>query len=260
MMRLAIALIVACVAPAAAAEPTLADLRGDLSALKSGLQSLRGELLASGVAGFTAAGGDSAIDRMNAMEAGLQQLTARIETAEDRVATATATIARRADDLEFRLCEMDETCELGALTTPDAPIMSVTAAPPPPAEMTDAERSAWDAAEATLAAGDPARAAEMFGTLAQGPLTAQALDARAAALRAAGDATGAGQAWLDAFAADPTGPRAPDAMLGIASVLEAQGKTRDACGFLADLGIRFAGSAAADEAAARQAKLGCDAG
>ena len=71
MMRLAYALIIACASPAAAAEPTLADLRTDLSTLKSGLQSLRGELLASGVAGFTAAGGDSAIDRMNAMEAGL---------------------------------------------------------------------------------------------------------------------------------------------------------------------------------------------
>ena len=72
--------------------------------------------------------------------------------------------------------------------------------------------------------------------------------------------TGAGQAWLDAFAADPTGPRAPDAMLGIASVLEAQGKNRDACGFLADLAIRFPDSAAAAETTARQAKLGCDGG
>lgn len=257
-MRLAFALILAFAAPASAAEPTLADLRADLAALTSGLQSLRGELLASGAAGFAAAGGDSAIDRMNAMEAGLRQLTARIETAEDRVTAAAAAMERRADDLEFRLCEMDETCELGALTTPDAPVISVTAAPPPPAEMTDAERSAWDAAQAVLAAGDPARAAEMFGAMAQGPLTAQALDARAAALRAAGDMAGAGQAWLDAFAADPAGPRAPDTMLGIASVLEAQGKTRDACGFLADLAIRFPDSTAAGDATARQAKLGCD--
>jgi len=258
-MRLALAFLLALAAPVAA-EPTLADLRTELSALKTGLQSLRNELLASGAAGYEAAGGDSAIDRMNGMEAALRQLTARIETAESRVSATTAELTHRADDLEFRLCEMDETCELGALTTPDAPMVSITAAPPPPAEMTDAERQAWDAAQAVLAGGDPARAAEMFGALAKGPLTAEALDARGAALRAAGDVPGAGQAWLDAFAANPSGPRAPAAMLGIAGVLEAQGKVADACGFLADLTLRFPGNDASAEAATRQAKLGCDGG
>ena len=59
-----------------AAQPrTLADLRADLTSLGAELKSLRAELNASGAAGFQAAGGDSAIDRMNAMEREIARLT-----------------------------------------------------------------------------------------------------------------------------------------------------------------------------------------
>ena len=58
---------------------TLADMRAELATVQQGLLSLRTELVASGAQGFQAAGGDSAIDRMNDMENQLARLTDRIE-------------------------------------------------------------------------------------------------------------------------------------------------------------------------------------
>ena len=101
-------------------DPTLADLRAELSQVRAELQSLRAQLVASGAAGFRAAGGDSAIDRMNAMETRLARLTDRTEQVQNRINGVLAESKRRMDDLEFRLCEMDETCDLSALMTPDA--------------------------------------------------------------------------------------------------------------------------------------------
>ena len=75
-------------APATAAPAegrTLADLRADLKALAAELKALRAELNTSGAAGFQAAGGDSAIDRMNAMERDLARLTGEAERLRKRI-------------------------------------------------------------------------------------------------------------------------------------------------------------------------------
>ena len=105
----AAALAVTVAWPAFAEEPTLADLRAELTEVRGQLQSLRYELVASGAEGFQAAGGDAAIDRMNAMEQRLAWLTDRTEQLGNRIDRITADSQRRIADLEFRLCEMDET-------------------------------------------------------------------------------------------------------------------------------------------------------
>ncbi|MFD2844558.1 hypothetical protein [Paracoccus cavernae] len=97
---------------------SLADIRTELGQLTSDLQSLRAELVASGPAGFQAAGGDSAIDRMNAMEARLAQLTGQTEQLQNRIDRVVRDGTTRIGDIEFRLCEMEEGCDLGSLTTP----------------------------------------------------------------------------------------------------------------------------------------------
>ena len=71
-------------APEAPAERSLADLRAELRTLAAELKSLRAELNVSGAAGFKAAGGDSAIDRMNAMERDLARLTGEAERLRNR--------------------------------------------------------------------------------------------------------------------------------------------------------------------------------
>lgn len=97
---------------------SLADIRSELGQLSTDLQYLRSQLAASGQAGYAAAGGDSAIDRMNSMEARLAQLTGQTEQLQNRIDRIVKDGTTRMGDIEFRLCEMEEGCDLGSLTTP----------------------------------------------------------------------------------------------------------------------------------------------
>lgn len=278
MIRYAAGLLLAAVMlamPAGAAEPNLADLKAELSALRGDLQSLRGELVASGAEGFQAAGGDSAIDRMDAMESQLTRLTDRIEQLQNRINRIVEDGTRRIGDIEFRLCEMDESCDLGALTTPEigglagggglpqlAPgAPSAPAGEPRDSATTAAEQADFDRAVEALNNGDFGRAADLFGAVAEqhagGPLTAEALYLRGAALDSAGDARGAASAWLEGFAAAPDGPRAGESLLGIARVIAAQGDATAACLYLAEVPARFPGSDPAAEAERRMTVLDC---
>lgn len=261
----------------APAPERLADLRASLGQLSAGLQALRAELVASGAEGFQAAGGDTALDRMTAMETEIARLTGRIEALEHRITRLVRDGTNRIGDIEFRLCELDPLCDLGALTTAQmdagveaagAPVGGLDLTPPAPPEPVaaptfpnEAAAATWAEAEAALAAGDAAGAAAQFGSIADAhagtPLAAEAIYQRGVALDAAGDAAAAAQAWLQSFSAAPAGLRAADALLGIARVLADQGKTADACVFLDDLTARFGGSPAAAEAGNRITALGC---
>lgn len=250
---------------------TLADLRTELADLRGQLQQLRAELMASGAAGFQAAGGASAIDRMNAMEAQLMGLTNQAEQLQNRVNRITGDSDRRLSDLEFRICEMDPACDLSALTVPSAPVgVSPELAPSAPAPevageeapaSTAAEQADFDAARAVMDSGDHDRAAQMFAAVAEthagGPLTAEALFLRGQALDLAGHPREAAAAWLEGFAADPDGTHAGESLLGIARVIEGQGDTTAACLYLTEIPARFPGSAQAAEAEQRVTRLGC---
>lgn len=272
-------------APAApAASPadaaTLADLRGQLQQLTGELQGLRAELVASGAAGFQAAGGDSAIDRMNAMEAQLSKLTGQTEQLQHEIQRVVRDGTRRIGDIEFRLCEMDAACDLGALMTqPDLGSqggggagVSIGTRPQPPAapeesgakRPTSAEQQDFDRAQEVLGQGDFLRAAELFAAVAQthagGPLTAESLFMRGQALDSAGQAEGAAAAWLEAFAADPDGARSSESLLGIARIVSETDDPLTACLYLSEIPVRFAGTDAATEAERRMAALDCGAG
>lgn len=275
---IAVATLAAMMAqPVLAQEPSLADMRAELSGLRSELQSLRTELNAAGAAGFEAAGGDSAIDRMNAMEERLNQLTDKTEQMQNRIRRVVEDGTRRIGDIEFRLCEMDETCDLGALTTPElgslasggVQVPEVTPVAPQgkgrrPGKSTAAsaaEQSDFDAALEALDQGDFIRAADMFEAVAEnhagGPLTAEALYLRGAALENAGEQKAAATAWLEGFTADPNGSRAAESLLGIARIIETDGDPVAACLYLAEIPARFPGSDTAAEAETRMADLDC---
>lgn len=256
---------------------TLADLRGQLQQLTGELQALRSELVASGAAGFQAAGGDSAIDRMNAMETQLSRLTGQTEKLQHEIQRVVRDGTRRIGDIEFRLCEMDANCDLGALMTqPDLGTqgggVSVGSSRPQPATPeetgavtpTSAEQQDFDRAREVLGQGDFLRAAELFAAVAQthagGPLTAEALFMRGSALDSAGQAEGAAAAWLEAFAADPGGSRSAESLLGIARIISETDDPKTACLYLAEIPVRFAGTDAATEAERRMAALDCGAG
>lgn len=262
--------------PVAAQEATtLADMRAELSSIQQGLASLRAELMASGPQGFQAAGGDSAIDRMNAMEAHLAELTGRMEQWENRVGRIVSDSALRLDDLEFRLCEMDPNCDLSALTSMD-PLTTGFDAPDftgngPDTTQTNgaeattaAEQADFDLARQVMGQGDFRRAAELFAAVAQnhagGPLTAEALYLRGVALDGAGQPRAAAAAWLEGFAADPDGPRGGDSLLGIARVIADDGDAMASCLYLAEIPARFPGSPQAAEADRRMLALNCGSG
>ncbi len=261
---------------------TLADLRTELGQLTQDLQSLRSELVASGPAGFAMAGGDSAIDRMNAMEARLAQLTGQTEQLQNRIDRIVKDGTTRIGDIEFRLCEMEPNCDLGSLTTPDLGGQGGGAAPAPvPGQQgslnrgsnvtttstagvaTEAERADFDRAREVLGQGDFRKAAELFATVAKahagGALTSEALFLRGAALDSAGDLQEAGVAWLASFASDPNGPFAADALLGLSRATTELGKPGDGCPYLFEIETRFPDSEQAAEATRRLEASDCDA-
>ncbi|MFV0299659.1 MAG: tol-pal system protein [Paracoccus sp. (in: a-proteobacteria)] len=280
---LALALALSCAGtavPAAAQDTaTLADLRGQLHQLTDELQALRAELVASGAEGFQAAGGDSAIDRMNAMEAQLTRLTGQTEQLQNRIQRVVRDGSRRIGDIEFRLCEMDPACDLGALMTqpdlggqgsgPGGPVIGQTQPSAQPDRATEgapssAEQQDFDRAREVLGQGDFLRAAQLFATVAQthagGPLTGEALFMRGSALDSAGQPEQAAAAWLEAFAADPQGSRAAESLLGIARIIATTDDPLTACLYLSEIPVRFAGTDAATEAERRMAALDCGAG
>ncbi|MBM3606533.1 MAG: tol-pal system protein [Alphaproteobacteria bacterium] len=269
LLALTLALPAAAPAQEAPDSATLADLRTELASLRGQLQGLRAELMASGSAGFQAAGGATAIDRMNAMEAQLMTLTNQAEQLQNRVNRVTGDSDRRLADLEFRVCEMDPACDLSALTVPSAAVgISPELAPSAPAAAegqapasTASEQADFDAARAVMDSGDHERAAQMFAAVAQnhagGPLTAEALFLRGRALDMAGQRREAAAAWLEGFAADPDGARAGESLLGIASVIEGEGDATAACLYLAEIPARFPGSPEAATAEEHVTRLGC---
>lgn len=256
----------------------LADMQADLRALSVEMQALRSELVASGQPGFQAAGGDSAIDRMNAIEAAIARLTGETELLANRLNRIAQDGARRIGDIEFRLCEMDENCDLGALMSqPDLGRLGgnnasgAAVAPATPAASQDqgattpTEQRAFDQARAALDRGQFQQAADGFAALARnhagGPLTAQALYLQGLALDATGQQAAAASAWLESFAARPDGAHAADALLGLARLADAAGgeQAEVSCLYLAEITVRFARSAQAGAAAQRARQQGCDA-
>lgn len=263
--------------PVFADGPTLSELREQLSGLRNELQSLRSDLTSAGPEGYRQAGGDSTLDRMNAVEAKLSQLTNQTEQMQNRIHRIVEDGTRRIEDIEFRLCEMDEACNLGELTTPELGSQATGAATPtevlpvtPPetnedqgsaAGATAAEQADFNAALEVLDQGDYMQAAEMFAEVAEnhagGALTAEALYLRGSALENAGKLKEAAVAWLEGFTAEPDGPRAAKSLLGVASAVAAEGEPVASCLYLAEIPARFAETTEAKEAEKRMLVLNC---
>lgn len=273
-------LLLAALAPQLAwaqADPaTLADIRGQIAALTSEIGGLRGELSATGQLSQGVAG-NTPLERLNAIEAELQRLTSLTEQLEFRISQVVADGTNRLGDLEFRVCELEEGCDVSTLgdtptlggsegttvvTDPAAPAVPAVPAAPAGPELAATEQADFEAAEAALAEGDFAGAADRFGAFVTAypgsPLTARAQLGRGSALDALGgrDADAA-RAYLDSFSAAPDGPFAADALLGLGRNLAKLGQVPDACVTLAEIGARFPASPLLAEANAERQAMRC---
>jgi tol-pal system protein YbgF len=250
---------------------TLADIRAELSALSTEVAALRNELVTTGAASTGAAGGD-ALQRMDTIEAQLAQLTAKSEEIELRLNRVVTDGTNRIGDLEFRLCEQTEGCDLAAL--PETPLLggdTAASAPVAPAEpvapaadvpeMALQEQADFDRAKEVLGQGDFQAAADLFAAYAQsypgGPLTQEAQVLRGDALRQLGDTANAARSYLDAFSGQPSGSKAADALLKLGQSLGDLGQTPEACVTLTEVGTRFPGTVEAGTAATAMLGLGC---
>ncbi len=258
---------------------TLADIKAELSVLMADFNMLKAELVQTGAASSGAAGGD-ALQRLDAIEAQLMQLTAKTEQVELKLSRVVNDGTNRIGDIEFRLCEATEGCDIATIGTTE-PLGGDTAAVVAPSEpvapdaaaadggategaapeMAMSEQADFDRAKGVLASGDFRAAADLFATYAQsypgGPLTQEAHFQRGEALTQLGETANASRAYLEAYSGKPDGSFAAESLLKLGQGLGALGQVPDACLTLAEVGNRFAGSIHATNAQVAMTGLGC---
>ena len=266
-------LATAPLAPAMAQSPasteTLADLKQDLSGLLGSVQGLKRELSTTGASGGADLSGTSALARIDAMEAELQRLTSLAEELQFRINRVVEDGTNRIGDLQFRLCEIEPGCDLGAVgDTPKlggaggaAPGPAVAPQPSGGAQLAVGEQADFDRAKEALDSGSFRTAADLFATFAQtytgGPLTGEAHYWRGRALSELGEPSEAARAYLESFSGSPEGTRAPDALLQLALKLAELDQPVDACATMGEVPMRFPGTEAALEAQTALASMGC---
>ena len=254
---------------AQAQDQTLADIRQELTVLYVDVQKLKTELSTTGIA-TGGQSGNSPLDRLNAIEAELQKLTSKTEELEFRVNRITVDGTNRIGDLEFRLCELEDSCDIGLLgDTPSlggvdngsgVPAANIAPATDGPA-LAIGEQQDFTRAQEALASGDFRSAADLLATFAASypgsPVAADATFMQGQAFEGLGEMTNAARAYLASFSADSTGIGAPAALFKLGSSLAAIGQTQDACVTLAEVGTRFPGDPAETDAATTMQSLGC---
>ncbi|MFK7753475.1 MAG: tol-pal system protein YbgF [Sedimentitalea sp.] len=242
---------------------TLADIRQELTVLYVEVQRLNRELSTTGAPTVNLSG-TGVLDRVGAIEAELQRLTAQTEQLDFRVTQIVRDGTNRIGDLEFRLVELEggDVSQLGETSTLGG---AQAAAAPAPAEtgteLAVGERSDYDLAQAALSEGAYAKAATLFAdfntSYPGSPLAPQAELNRGKALDNLGDTREAARAYLASFTANAPGPTAPAALFELGSALGRLQQVSQACVTLGEVGARFPSAQAAGAARTEMAKLGC---
>lgn len=254
---------------------TLADLRQDISVLFVELQRLKQELNTTGSSQVALAGGP--LDRVNAIEAELQRMTGKIEELSFRIDRVVSDGTNRLGDLDFRVCELEPGCDIGALdqtprlggepagdtsgTDMAGTDMTGTDMLPLEGSLAISEEADFVAAREALSAGEFAVAADLFAlfreTYPQGPLEAAALVGEGRSLKGLGDQREAARRFLTAYSNYPDAQVAPEALWRLGVSLADLGSTPEACVTLAEVANRYAASEYVARAAESQASLGC---
>ena len=247
---------------------TLADIRQELSILYVEVQRLKRELSTTGMPG-TDVGGNTPLERIDAIERALQNLTAKSEQLENRINRVVADGTNRIGDLEFRLVELEggDLGTLGQTTTLGGDDFTDVVAVPTPdttdtTELAIGERGDFERAQEALASGDFRSAATQFATFTQtypgGPLSADAHFMRGQAFEGMGEMADAARAYLESYSGAPNGPKAPQALYKLGTSLGALGQKSEACVILEQVEAHFPGSETVFDAQSSMRDLGCN--
>jgi len=254
-------------APLSAGAETLADVQAEVVQLGGLIANLRAELSTTGSPNPLA--GDAAtLDRLNAMEAALQRLTAKTEELDFKIRSVVKDGTNRVGDLEFRLCELDEACDIGSLPETSAlgggtasPAPSTPQPQAPDVQLAIGEEADFKAAKSALEASDYQTAADKLAQFNEaypgGPYAIEASLLLGKAQAGLGQMAPAARAYLDAFSQSPDGPFAPEALYHLGTALADLGQTSEACVTLAEVSNRFGASPMAGQATTARQNLGC---
>lgn len=252
---------------------TLADIRQELTVLHVDIQRLKRELSTTGGVSSGVISDSSVLDRVGAIEASLQQLTAQTEQLEYRINRIVSDGTNRIGDLEFRLVELEggdiaalgETTTLGGETEAQGEAGAGSLIAPSDgdagSELAVGERADFDSAAQALTEGDHQGAAEKFAIFTQAypgsPLAPKANFNRGKALDGLGDTREAARAYLASFTGNATGETAPAALFELGAALGRLGQVDQACITLSEVEVRFPGQEMVAQATEEMAALGC---
>lgn len=196
------------------------------------------------------------LDRVGTLEEEVRRLRGRADVLENQNRRLREEIEKLQGDLEFRTGQ-GAAPAAGAPRAPVAPPTTSTGAPAPrtPERALQEGQAAlgrrdFPAAEAAAREVIASRAAPQ--QVAAQMLLADALSGRR-------DFGNAALAYNEAFTRSRTGPRAPEALIGLANSLQALGNRREACDTLNDLRSQFPNLAGAQAQRAQEARqrAGC---
>lgn len=268
MMRRAFAIGLTCFALVASTgsvthAETLADVRRDLATLLAEMKQLDDELVSSG--GSLVIRSGSILDRTAAIEEELRRVTRAVERLEFRIENVVRDGSNRIGDLEFRVCEQEPGCEITSLGS-TLPLGQVDLTPqevstPTAVIMTIAEQREFDQAKEALEQGDVGTALVLFEDFTNsypgGPLTQEAYLLSGQAATENGTHKVAARAYLSAYAENPTGTLASDALFQLSLSFQYLGNTREACVTLQEVASRFPTSVAASAAQGAMTEFSC---
>lgn len=249
-----------------AQDQTLADIRQELSVVYVEIQKLKRELSTTGGASGGQNNG-SLIERVETLEAQLQSVTARSEEIELHLERVVDDGTNRIGDLEFRICELEPSCDIATLTMGstlggETSAVNTTPAPTDTVQLAVGEEADFAAAKAAIEAGNFTEAVDSFEAFTTNypgsPLSQEAHFLRGTAFESLAQTSPAARAFLASFSGDPNGPFAPKALHRLGISLGALGQQNEACLMLGEIETRFPSSNVVGEAQASMRSLGCN--
>ncbi|WP_380057037.1 tol-pal system protein YbgF [Falsihalocynthiibacter sp. SS001] len=262
---LALGLASALAVPVAAQDQTLADIRQELSVVYVEIQKLKRELSTTGGATDVAQSG-TLLERIGTLEAQLQSITARSEEIELHLERVVTDGTNRIGDLEFRICELEPSCDIGTLEMGstlggDTSAVNTTPAEPNEVQLAVGEEADFAAARAALDEGNYTEAAEKFQAFTTNypgsQLSPEAHYLRGTSYEALSQTSSAARAFLESFSGAPDGPFAPNALFKLGSSLGTLGQQNEACLMLGEVESRFPTAEILGDAQAAMSNLGC---